>query len=227
MESTTKIPAEKIALRYGGSKRWKAKRSDAWTSVEHAALQHYQASGWAGYAGEGALINVLITAASCPKPNDYHYGTDEIWIRRIEGGDIGSLLENIRNSNARRLRRTIEVMLGEFLPTWPFSTRWSPLYFQPLAKTRPYRLLRPWHLLEAYQALGPRRLAEIAEVFVSDPFTYKAGWPDITIWRKRVIEFKEIKAPNDTLRASQKRIIGDILIPLGFSVAVVNVIQSV
>ena len=250
MESATDIPAEEIALRYGGPQRWRAGRSDAWTSVEHAALHHYQAAGWDGYAGEGRLILELIKATSFPCPTRheqymaveslYYFSTKEkneliaehgrengliYWeINRNRLGKVGSLLTNIRNSNARRLRRTIEVMIGGSLPPWPFSTRRSPLHFPLLAPTRPYLLLKAWHLLEAYKVLGPLRLAEIAEVFARDPYTYRAGWPDVTMWRKGTIEFKEIKAPDDKLQESQKKTIGDILIPLGFSVAVVNVV---
>lgn len=251
MARTAEIPAEDMTLRKGGPKRWKSGAFDAWTSVEHAALQHYQAAGWDGYAGEGRLMLELIKAASFPNPNHheqhmaveslYYFSTKQkndliaehgrengliYWeLNRSRLGKVGSLLMNIRNSNARRLRRTIEVMIGGSLPPWPLSTKRSPLHFPLSAPTPRYRWLKAWHLLEAYNVLGPSRLAEIAEVFARNPYTYRAGWPDITMWRKSTIEFKEVKAPNDKLRESQEKTIGDILVPLGFSVAVVNVVS--
>ena len=212
------IPQEKVALHYGGKKRWKAWSTDSWTSLEQAALNHYERVGWRGCAVEGGLILQLIKAASFPYLPLAHRSTfvEALYYLNSEQ-EVLTLLQNIRNSNARRIRRTMETMLGRPVPFWLFLARTSDMEFEF------FPTLKTWHLLEAYKVLGASRLAEIAEIFARDPYSYRSGWPDLSVWRNGDISFKEIKGPNDTLRESQRRTIGDILVPLGFSVAIVQV----
>ena len=213
-----KIPREKLALHHGGKKRWKAGHSDIWTSLEQAALNHYEKTGWRGCAVEGGLILQLIKAASFPNLPVSHRSTfvEALYYLSSEP-EVRILLQNIRKSNVRRIRRTMESMLGGTVSSWPFLARASDLKFEYFPH------LKAWHLLEAYKTLGASRLAEIAEVFARDPYTYRSGWPDLSVWKNDDIAFKEIKGPNDTLRDSQRKTIGDILIPLGFPVAIVEV----
>ena len=167
---------------------------------------------------EGGLILQLIKAASFPHLPVSHRSTfvEALYYLSSEL-EVRTLLQNIRNSNVRRIRRTMETMLGGPVPSWLFLARASDLEFEFFPR------LKAWHLLEAYKILGASRLAEIAEVFARDPYTYRSGWPDLSVWRNGDIAFKEIKGPNDTLRESQRRTISDILVPLGFSVAIVKV----
>lgn len=212
------IPREKLTLHYGGKKRWKAGRSDIWTSLEQAALNHYERAGWRGCAVEGGLILQLIKAASFPSLPVSHRSTfvEALYFLSSEL-EVRTLLMNIRNSNVRRIRRTMGTMIGRPVPAWLFLARASDLKFQFFPN------LKAWHLLEAYKILGASRLAEIAEVFARDPYMYRSGWPDLSVWRNGEIAFKEIKGPNDTLRESQRKTISDIIVPLGFSVAIVKV----
>lgn len=175
-------------------------------------------TGWRGCAVEGGLILQLIKAASFPNfPVSHRSTLVEALYHLSSEPEVRTLLQNIRKSNVRRIRRTMETMLGAPVPSWLFLARASDLTFEFFPH------LKAWHLLEAYKILGANRLAEIAEVFAGDPYTYRSGWPDLSVWKNDDIAFKEIKGPNDTLRESQRKTIGDILIPLGCSVAIVEV----
>ncbi len=86
--------------------------------------------------------------------------------------------------------------------------------------------LREWHFLELFEHLGRERLHDIAEVFSRDPYEYRKGWPDLTLWRDGEVVFKEVKAPGDQLHASQRKTIRDVLVPLGYSVTIVDVVHA-
>ena len=77
--------------------------------------------------------------------------------------------------------------------------------------------------LELYDALGPAKIRTIAEIYAKDPFKFRAGWPDITMWRKGEVRFIEVKAPGDKVHASQRNIIEAILKPLSLNVAIAKV----
>ncbi len=68
---------------------------------------------------------------------------------------------------------------------------------------------------------------EIAKAFGADPYEYRKGWPDLTLWKNGEVIFREIKAPGDRLHKSQKTLIADILLPLNFDVSIVDVVDAV
>ena len=84
--------------------------------------------------------------------------------------------------------------------------------------------LKEWMLLGLLNALGRKKIHEIAEQFARDPYQYRKGWPDLTIWRKGEARFLEVKAPGDRLRSSQLQVFRDIAKPLHLSFAVVSVV---
>ena len=181
----------------------------------HPWNRRHSTAGWRGCAVKGGLILQLIKAASFPCLPVAHSSTfvEALYYLSSEQ-EVLTLLQNIRNSNVCRIRRTMETILGRQVPFWLFLARTSDMKFEF------FPALKAWHHLEAYKVLGASRLAEIAEIFARDPYSYRSGWPDLSVWRNGDIAFK---GPNDTLRESQRRTIGDILVPLGFSVAIVQV----
>jgi VRR-NUC domain len=80
-------------------------------------------------------------------------------------------------------------------------------------------------MIDFYISIGRERLSKIAELFAEDPYEYRKGWPDLTLWdpESGQIIFREIKAPGDKIRPSQKKMIEKILLPLGYNVGVVDV----
>lgn len=74
---------------------------------------------------------------------------------------------------------------------------------------------------QLHAALSPR-LASIAARFAADPYCYRAGWPDITAVRNGTVLFREIKT-TDKLHRSQLETIGNVLLPEGLTVDVLQI----
>ncbi|MHA1528005.1 MAG: VRR-NUC domain-containing protein [Alphaproteobacteria bacterium] len=86
--------------------------------------------------------------------------------------------------------------------------------------------IREHHFTGLFQVLGPDVLSKITEIFATDPYEYRKGWPDLTLWKGEKVVFKEVKAPGDRLHKSQRKTISEVLIPLGFEVTIVDVVPS-
>jgi hypothetical protein len=84
-----------------------------------------------------------------------------------------------------------------------------------------------WNHLEGlFEHLGTDRLADVAALFARAPYDYRAGWPDLTLWRDGEVRFVEVKSPSDQLHASQSRLISAILVPLGHRTGIAEVRQA-
>lgn len=216
------IAHETLQLECGGAKKWRARSELDWTRVEEAALDHYRADGWRGYSGEGGLVLNLIKAAAFPNLPERHRAT---YTEALFSGNIAAhlqfkftlddLLGCIELADLDQIIRVFRAMSA---PRSSLGLDNSMLDFFPH--------LREWHFLELFEHLGRERLRDIAEVFGRDPYEYRKGWPDLTLWRDGEVIFKEVKAPGDQLHASQRKTIRDVLIPLGYSVSIVDVVHA-
>ena len=83
--------------------------------------------------------------------------------------------------------------------------------------------LEEWMLLELFQSMGNARILDIARKFSEDPYEYRKGWPDLTIWKNGQTKFLEVKAPGDSLQKSQQIIIDEFIKPLHLDFALVDV----
>lgn len=86
-----------------------------------------------------------------------------------------------------------------------------------------YPGLECWMLLELFEVAGVDLLHRIATIFATDPYEFRRGWPDITMWRDGVLRFVEVKAPGDSLGKSQKTIAQHFAVPLGLDFSLVDV----
>jgi hypothetical protein len=217
-----------IELETDGPKRWRPVRETDWSRVEYAAFRFFQAEGCQGYSQEGGLMLSLIKAASFPLlPAGMHshfiealyYLASEEYLTSPEYQppppslenpfDAEAMAANILESDEDRIRHNFAVM------TAPGS---STLSFFPTLTLE--------GLLGLYRVLGNERLHAIAALFAQNPYRLRKGWPDLTLWRETEIIFREIKAPGDELRASQQYLIETILLPLNFTVELVNVVPA-
>ena len=73
---------------------------------------------------------------------------------------------------------------------------------------------------QLHTAIGSQ-LASIAARFAGDSYCYRAGWPDITAVRQGSVLFREIKT-TDKLHRSQLETIGNVLLPEGLTVDVLQ-----
>jgi hypothetical protein len=206
------ITHEVIALNCGEPKLWRHGPEDTWASVEEAALAHYVAQGWSGAAAEGGLMLTLIKAAS---------------FSRLQPRNADTFIEALYTQNVAfdedRFTRSALIDACERATTAQLSRNWA-LIAATAGKTPAFYPRVHWHHVSGlFEALGTERLAAIARLFANAPYDLRAGWPDLTLWRNREVRFVEIKAPSDSMHASQTRLITTILKPLGYQVTLTEV----
>lgn len=71
-------------------------------------------------------------------------------------------------------------------------------------------------LLALWDGIGAWRLAQLAAIVVTDPFYFRAGWPDLTLVGHDGLRFVEVKT-TDKLHSSQYNVIREVLQPCGFA----------
>ena len=77
--------------------------------------------------------------------------------------------------------------------------------------------------LELLAVAGVDLLHRIATIFATNPYEYRRGWPDITMWKDGQLRFVEVKAPGDRLGKSQKVIAASFAGPLDLDFSLVEV----
>ncbi|MFA0893501.1 VRR-NUC domain-containing protein [Vibrio cholerae] len=216
-----------LGLQMGTSKKeWKSTLSHKFVSVENAVLDHYISNGWQGYAGEGGLLLNLIKAMSFPILSPRHKSTfvEALYAKNVafeeDKFDSSWLISNVQKATPTQVSANFAVMssgnpveldLGSFK-----STQQSTVldFFPNLSDS----LLLGLHL-----HLGNTKLAEIAKIFAQDPYAYRKGWADVTIWKDGHVKFLEVKAPGDRIQSNQKVIIEKFVKPLSLDFAIVDV----
>lgn len=206
------VKHEVVMLESGGKKKWRFQAGDAWSSVEEAALAHYEKAGWTGAAAEGGLMLTLIKAASFTKLDSRNADTfiEALYAQNVafdeDRFDTNQLIETLARATHEQLERNWKIISA--------TAGVSPAY---------YPTVRLNHVLELFDHLGPERLAQIAQLFAKAPYDLRAGWPDLTLWKDGSVRFAEVKAPGDSMHASQVRLISTILLPLEFKVSLAEV----
>lgn len=160
---------------------------------------------------EGASMNILMKAASLDtlvKVNMFNDRHDAV-VRYFEaqcytiGTHRDELLNCIRSITIKHLRENIDEIC---------SNKNIREQYPKLSNTFV-------HLLS--HAIDMDRLAEIASIFSSNPYEYRAGWPDLTIIDNNSISFVEVKT-TDLLHESQLRFAKEIATPLNLPCSVVK-----
>lgn len=206
------IEHEVVQLEKGAGKEWRLRPTDAMNLVELAALDHYVAEGWTGAAAEGGLMLTLIKAASFDPLPPRHSDTfvEALYAQNVsfpeDRFDRDQLLESISRATRKQVERNWAIIAATAGETPAF-----------------YPGVRRDHVLGLFDCLGTTRLREIAKLFAEAPYDLRAGWPDLTLWRDGEIRFVEVKAPGDSMHASQARLISTILVPLGFRVGIAEI----
>jgi tetratricopeptide (TPR) repeat protein len=221
--SVTKISRfEKQAQRFGiehevvqldgSGKDWRFHRSDTFKPVELAVLDHYQAEGWHGCAAEGGLILTLIKAASFNALPVRHADT---FIEALYAKNVAFPEDRFEHSD---LLAVIDLASSEQI-----ERNWAVIAASAGDTPRFYPRVQRDHVIGFFNCLGTPRLRAIAEMFATASYDLRAGWPDLTLWRDGEVRFVEVKAPGDSMHASQARLISTTLIPLGFKVGLAEV----
>jgi len=147
---------------------------------EGVASAQLASNGWSCASCEGGPILVLMQSACLPRlmewnqlgPSDSltRYFEAQVTINQSKASEI---VEAIGNASRGEVVRAFEM-----------------IYATTVQERYPGLSLKLMDQL--YDALK-FALPEIATIFVRDPYTYRAGWPDITAVRQGQVRFVEIK----------------------------------
>lgn len=89
-----------------------------------------------------------------------------------------------------------------------------------------FPMIQPDGVRCLWDSLGGEGWANIARAFVSDPYRFRSGWPDLSVSDGKHIKLVEVKT-TDKLHGSQRDTITSLLVPLGFSVSVLQIMKGV
>jgi len=194
-----------VNLEAGEKNNWRFQASDAWSSVEEAALAHYEQAGWTGAATEGGLMLTLLKAASFTKLDSRNADTfiEALYAQNVSFDEdrfaTNQLIETVARATQGQLERNWKVISA--------TAEVSPAF---------YPAVRLNHVIGLFEHLGSDRLTQIAQLFAKAPYDLRSGWPDLTLWKHNQVRFIEVKSPGDSMHASQSRLISTILLPLEF-----------
>lgn len=201
--------------------------------VERAVLSHFERDGWRGYHREGGLLLNLIKCMSFPELTPRHRMTyiEAIYAQNVafkEGYFTAStLLAALKNATPEQVERNFQLLLPQPPPAKgllnALRKRFGQQPLKQLSVLDWFPDLETWMLLELMQVAGNDLLHRIATIFARNPYEFRRGWPDLTIWKDGALRFVEVKAPGDRLGKSQKVIAGQFAAPLGLDFWMVDV----
>jgi len=181
---------------------------------EPAAYAYFESQGFKGNFCEGSAPLMLLKCASLDflaEANIFHDRSDAC-LRYFEAqctileSQSSRIVDVIRNATADAIRRNFSEIRGQAL----FSTLYPEMSVDGL--------------LSIWQTIGATGWAQIAEAFIQAPYTYRAGWPDLSVASGNNLKFVEIKT-TDRLHTNQKVTFSQLLIPLGLHVSVLKLVQ--
>lgn len=185
---------------------------------EPAAFAHLAGLGYVGGWNEGASLQILMHAACLDYalahyPPGKRYG-DDILLRTVFHAiadqmhdHAQQLLECIRNAE----RATVHDRLGQLLALA------LPDVISPLTSSS--------SLMALWDALGGPTMASLATLIVQGPWSFRMGWPDLTVVKNGTVRFIEVKT-TDTLLESQIDTIREVLLPASMDVSVLQLMPT-
>lgn len=210
-------------------KEWVCPQRGNTLSVERAVLSHLEREGWRGFWGEGGLLLNLIKCMSFPELPLHHRLTyiEAIYAQNIafnnEKVPVKRLLSTLLEATPAQVQRNFSLMLDR----GPFVTKRGPVTSTSTGSVLDFFPgLEPWMLVELFQVAGHDLLHRIASTFARDPYEYRRGWPDLTVWKDGQLRFVEVKAPGDSLGKSQKTIAATFSAPLGLDFSLAAVVPA-
>ncbi len=184
------------------------------TKPEPAAMAHFESQGFKGNFCEGSAPLMLMKCASLnflSEANTFNDRSDAC-LRYFEAQCT------ILKSNSDRIVREIRSATADQVCRHFSEIRSKALY------STLYPEMSIDGLLAIWQSIGAAGWARIAEAFLIDPYTFRAGWPDLSIASGDSLRLIEIKT-SDKLHTHQKETFSKLLIPLGLHVSVLKLAQ--
>lgn len=181
--------------------------------VEIAALDYFRSQGYEGSFCEGGAILIILKALCLQKLIEVNtFSSREDACKRY--------LEAQLSIHYKRRDLFLEAVEQTPLPT--LLENFSEIYSHPSVQEA-YPGLSTKIIEGLYSTLGIEKLAAILWVLLEEPYLYRKGWPDLTLFGGGKVRLVEIKQ-KDNLHMSQITTISAMREATGldFSVAVAN-----
>lgn len=190
--------------------------------VETDALKHYQEAGYQGCHAEGGILLLLLKALCLG------------WLREVRPSwdTRGCLPKEELRENASR--NYFEAQLNDNLDKRDcfvsevnscnqesLITNFQEIYSYPDVR-KAFPGLTEQLILGAYAALGVEKLVQILDLLMVNPYRFRKGWPDLTLFRDGEIRLVEVKN-QDRLHLSQLVTIPAVQRAVGLPIAVLRV----
>ena len=206
------LPFESITVvKSKSGKGWFLPQCGSFAPPEHIVLDRYRADGWSGVACEGdqilntlkaACLDFLIEVNTFGDPDDAcgRYLEAQCTIHKAQASQIvASVVAATEDTIRKNFTRINE---NQFIQAN------HPRMDIEVA-------------VGLWRTLGEARLKGIISKFLEDPYSYRAGWPDLTLIRGEELAFVEVKT-SDRMRLSQLSIVQEFVIPIGLPFRVVQ-----
>jgi len=194
------VPLHGIKLQYRGR-------------PEPAVLSHYETLGYIGVSCEGAGILISLKALMLDKLAEFNYFEDreDACTRYLEAQftilekSITEIISEIKIVTKSRYISNFEEIISK-----PFIAAEYPELSSDFAEA-------------IFDAIDKACFIKIATKIAENPYTYRNGWPDLTLIKNNTVSFVEVKT-TDKLHKSQLITIPAIknLVPFEFSVCKVT-----
>lgn len=217
-----------ITLNQGTApKTWLSPESGYPVNVEYAVLSLFRMEGWRGYSGEGGLILNLIKAMSFEEFPIRHRSTyiEALYAQNVAFDEdrypTNFLLNNVKSATILTIEKNYKLMTCSGILIEKYNG-YTCISSESILDEFPG--LELWMFTELYSLAGNELMHNIASIFAKNPYEYRKGWPDITMWKNGELRFVEVKTPGDRIRSSQRTIVNEFAKPLrlNFYIAGVN-----
>ncbi|WP_435236382.1 VRR-NUC domain-containing protein [Psychromonas sp. PT13] len=176
---------------------------------EPAVLKYFEDQGYIGTCIEGAMILNVLKALMLTKLTQYNTFNDrsDACARYLEAQF--TILEDKKCELIASIRKTSKK---------DFLNNFREISAHPFIKSE-YPTLSINVAEALYDAIHMDFFVKIAEKFSEEPYSYRNGWPDLTIVKGTDVQFVEVKT-KDKLHESQLNTIPTMsaLVPFPFSV---------
>ena len=199
------------------------KRDDGWyfsqevfRRPEDAAFRYFQGQGYYGNACEGGAIQTvikaccldLLTAINTFRSEEdacNRYLEAQFTIHWDKGAEIVRTV--VAANEATVVQNTAKIFSAGFVHG-AFNS-----------DVRQDACLGTWRALVATGVLE-----QITKKLMARPYDYRAGWPDLTLYRENELLLIEVKTPKDKFHESQLRIVENFITPLSIPFNVTKIV---
>lgn len=194
------VPLHEIKLQYNGR-------------PEPAVLSHYKTLGYIGVSCEGAGLLISLKALMLDKLAEFNYfeEREDACTRYLE-------------AQFTILEKNISEIISEIntVTKSRYISNFKEIISKPFIATE-YPELSIEFADALFDATDKECFIKIANKIAEDPYTYRNGWPDLTLIKNNTVSFVEVKT-TDKLHESQLITIPAIkdLVPFDFSVCKVT-----